>query len=108
MGKRPKKCVLIMLAMVWLTIVCAPARADNRVWVGGQVTKSPYNDGKYDRLEVDGVRYRLMSNATIYKRAKSYDGSFTQAPILFSDIRSGQTLELLIQGSRIFKIIVTE
>jgi hypothetical protein len=90
-------CLLLASAFVWA----------HTVWLEGRVGKAPWTE-KYRHIEVNGVKYTFMPDATINVHHRNGSGSYVDDPIPLSHIRKGQRVLIRIQGYRIYEITVLE
>lgn len=105
MANRTAVSSIIICMAVLLVAGTSTVWANNTVWIEGIVTQGPWTE-QYRHIEVNGVKFTLMSDATIYERSKDPYGGFREDPLPFNQIYTGQKLLILIQGHRIYQIVV--
>ena len=75
-------------------------------WTQGKVTRSPWSEGKFQKIEVDGISYSFMSSAKLYRQQREQSGMVKEITIRPENIYRTQKVNMLVQGFRIYELKV--
>lgn len=72
-------------------------------WVGGKVTKVPWQENGYTYIQIGEVRYTVMKDVKLEFAYKANNMTVKEA-IKLSNLRQGDSLIALAEGNRIYQI----
>lgn len=76
-------------------------------WISGTV-EGTETDGKYQYVHLNGIRYRMMTQASIARRVPRNGSAFDEVPATFEDVHTDREVMLRVQGFRIYQILIME
>lgn len=108
MSKRTCRHIHLLIALSLICLVLGPAGESfaQTQYEEGTVTRAPWHD-RYQRIEIDGVRYTFMPDAALHIREKNWQtGGYDEEPVSFHRILDGQKVALQAHGHRIFQLVI--
>lgn len=103
-----KKSGLIFLLFLGIVLCASQVSAENgwQYWKKGEVTKSPWTEGQFSKIEINEITYTFMPKAPIRKVARMRNGGFNENKISLYNVLQYQDVEMLVQGFRIYQLKV--
>ena len=99
-----KRLVLkIGVAVALLVALSMQNAAAIGMWVGGTVTKAPWQENGYTYIQIGEVRYTIMKEVKLIFAYK-VNSMTVKEPIKLSNLRQGDSLLALAEGNRIYQI----
>ena len=75
-------------------------------WTQGEVTRSSWSEGTFQKVEIDGISYSFMSSAKLYRQKRAQGGIIKETSIRPENIYRSQKVNMLVQGFRIYELKV--
>ncbi len=69
------------------------------------VTRAPWQE-KYQRIELDGIKYTFMPDAVLYERENNRNGGYSESPTSYYKIYNGRKVSVQVQGHRIYQLVI--
>ena len=95
--------VKIGVAAVLLVALSMQNAAAIGAWVGGKVTKVPWQENGYTYIQIGEVRYTIMKDVKLEFAYKA-NNMTVKEPIKLSSLRQGDAIVALAEGNRIYQI----
>ncbi len=102
-----KKILILTILAGAAILFLVNSAAAGPAWSHGIVTSAP-KDGRVRHLGVKNTDYSLMQEVRVLRRYQTKNGSDLEEEISFFDIQTGDNVEILRQGFRIYEIVVVE